>query len=169
MERRCAERLLLAEPTRLLGDSLSCTDDIGLVGVESDVVTSCSQSSDRRGPNSYERVEHDVVFVGVELDQAFGQLHRERGRMTDTSCAFGCDLPQIRRRLQELVARDRRGGRIAEPESFFWFQCAIESALARDDDPLGHVPQDRVARTLERAPRARTARRSPLPPDDFAA
>ena len=85
--------------------------------------------------------------------------------MPDLRGALGRELPEVRRRLHELVTRDRRRRREPPVVTLLGRECPVEAPLAGDHDPLGHVAQHGVARSLERAPRARTAGRTTLPPD----
>src|ERR1039458_7127725 len=128
-----------------------------------------SDRGDRSRARTHERVEYHVVLVGEQVDQTPGELHRERRRVAYSGRALGRDLPQVGGRLEELVTRDRRGGRHPELEPLPRSDGPIEPTLARDDDPLGDVPQHRVARSLERSPGTRATRRAPLPPDHLAA
>ena len=157
----CQAIALLCHPT--LGD----LDVVG-VGVEADIVATRSHGGDRGAARAHERVEHQVAPVRVELDQAARQLDRERRRVPDSCRALGADLPQVGGRLHELVARDRGGRRQAGLGPLRRCERTIEATLAGDDDPLGDVAQDRVGRTLERAPGTRAARRAALPPHDLA-
>ena len=68
-----------------------------------DVVAACAHRCRRGGPRAHERIEDEVPLVGVELDQAQGELDGERGGVPDARGALARDLPHIGGGLDELV------------------------------------------------------------------
>ena len=69
-----------------------------VVGVEvvADVAAPGAGRGDERRARAHERVEHEVVGVGVELDELLGQLDGERRRVADPAGALGRDAPTRR-------------------------------------------------------------------------
>jgi hypothetical protein len=81
---------------------------------------------------------------------------------------LGPDLPHIEGRREELLLRDGVLERETASLAIGPAHGAVEAALARDDDPLGHVPQHRV-RGREVGTDGDRARRAPsFLPDDLA-
>src|SRR3546814_7111320 len=81
--------------------------------------------------------------VGVEVDQALGQLDGERRRVPDPRGALGCQLPHVEGGVHELVGRG--GGLGGQPPSGAHRRLdgTVEAALAGDHHPLGEVAQHR--------------------------
>ena len=79
------------------------------VGIEvvADVAAAEPCRGDERRAGAHERVEHEIVLVRVEVDQAAGQPDRERRGMRDAARALGFDVPDVERRFHELVGVDR--------------------------------------------------------------
>jgi len=59
--------------------------------------------------------------------------------MTHPGGLFGVDAPDIEGGLHELVGGDRALRGEAVGESLCRGACTVESTLAGDDDPLGHI------------------------------
>ena len=68
------------------------------IGVEvvADVPAAQAGCGDERRAASHERIEHEVVVVGVERDELLGQLDRERRRVPDPPGALGRRSPTRR-------------------------------------------------------------------------
>ncbi len=151
-----------------LGDACTGSTHIVLVGVVAEVVAARPHSRHRRGARADEGIEHDVALVGVEVDEALRQLHREGRGVPDLGRPLGCQLPHVERGRHELVGRG--GGAMGQAFALprLLRPGAVEATLAGDDHPLGEVAQGGIARLLVRAPGAAAARTTCLLPDDLA-
>ncbi len=87
------------------------------------------QCGDGTGARSHEGIEHDVILIGVELDQAHRQLDGEGSRVADSGRALRWDLPEVGGGFEELVSRDRRRRR--QPG-----RCRLSALSARSKRPL---------------------------------
>src|SRR5688572_958196 len=105
--------------------------DISRVRVVSDRPSACSLGGDQRGSRTHERIEDQIVDVGVEVDQLERKLHREWGRVLDPPRALGIDLPNVARRLDELVVGERCYVRETFGSAFLLAAGAVETALRR--------------------------------------
>ena len=142
--------------------------DVGRVEVVADVTAVAPRRGDERGARAHERIEHEIVLVGVEVDQAPGQLDRERRRDATTRRALSGSMSHTSsvaamNSSASIVFSDGRPRALAIGAA----QRAVEAALARDDDALGGVAQHRVRRrcgtipTRSCRPRLRPCARRP--------
>ena len=144
----------------LLPDPLLRAGDVLGVGVVADVVAAGPNRRHRGGPRAHERVQHHVALVGEKVDQAAGQLDRERRRVSTRVALSGAisqrSVVASRNSSREIVAVD------GNPRSsrFSGRDRPVEAALARDHDALGDVAQHRVAGALEATPTRKTRRRA---------
>ena len=88
--------------------------------------------------------------------------------MSHPGGALRRNLPQVRGRLEKLVAGDRSRRGQSGGQTLARLEGPVEPAFAGDDDPFGHVPEHGITRSLECPPGAGTAGGPALPPDDFA-
>ena len=58
------------------------------------------------GTRANERVEHDIAFVGVEVDQPPRQVDGERCRVADFRGRLGIDPPHVSGDVDEFVIGD---------------------------------------------------------------
>ena len=138
------------------------------VGVVPEVSAVGPNRRDAGGARAHERVQYDILGVGVQVDQAGRELDGKRSRVADARRALGREFPHIGGEVQELVAVDGGDRRQTGPGAALLLHRTIEPALGRDDDPLAEIAQHRVGRLLERPPRAVAARSPGLHPDDLA-
>ena len=149
--------------------------EVDVLGVEvvPDVPATVLGGGDERRARTHERVEHEVVLVGVQEDQALGERDGERRRVLHALGALRRQVPDVEGRGHELVGVDRRASTGSRQRSRSRSRSRpVEASLARDHDPLGDVAQHRVRRLAERAPRAVPGRADvadALAPDDLAA
>ena len=66
-----------------------------------------AQCRDGSRTRSHERIEYDIVLVGVQLDESLRQLNREGRGVTDTCRALRWNIPKVHRGLKEFVSTDR--------------------------------------------------------------
>ena len=128
--------------------------------VVADEAPSRPRCGDRGGADAHEGVQHDLSFVGVELDAAVGQLHGEGRRVADPPRRLGGEGPDALRVLQELDVRD--GGLPSGQPG------AAVGLLAEDQDVLVGVPQGGVGGGAPAAPCGGGGGGGALVPDDFA-
>ena len=114
--------------------------------------------SDRRNgrrARTEKRVEDDVVDVGVEADQAFGELDRERRRVVARARARSGRISHtssVDARNSSLLMSIRAAGRASFASSD---RVNDRTTLRRDHHPLGQVAQHGVRRLHVGAERAR--------------
>ena len=98
LERLLLDRSRLLEPfatlQRLCNTSVGKLDIFGF-GVVAHTYATLSLRGHERGAASGERIENQVTFVGVQIDQPLGQFDRKRGRVADLSCRSRVDLPDV--------------------------------------------------------------------------
>ena len=123
--------------------------DVRRVGVVADEVPMGPDRRNGGGTGTHERIEHEVTDVRVQLDQPLRQLDGEGSWMPDPGRALRRDVPQVGRRFHELVFEDRALGRSVARSPICAGDRAVEPALARNDDSLREIAQDRVRGTLK--------------------
>src|SRR5262249_45915669 len=110
--------------------------DVLGVGVVADVPAVGTHGRNSRLTGAPERVERDIAKIRVEVDETFGQLDRERCRMTDAPGVFGADLPHVKCRREELLLRDRVLERQTSLLPIRPADSTIEATLTGYDDAL---------------------------------
>ena len=138
---------------QLVGQAPLGDGGVARVEVVADVAAAVAGGGHERRARPEERVEDQVVLVGVEQDQPLGQLDRERRRVRHPAGALRRDLPHVERGGHELVGRDAAAVRPAGL-ALLDRQRPVEPALAGDDHPLGEVAQRGVGGLAERSPGA---------------
>jgi hypothetical protein len=88
-KRLCRHGFLLAETNSFIRNPLIGTVNVGLVGVEADVVPLSPQGGHGGCAGTYERIEDNVSLVCVQIDQALWKFHWKRGRMANSRGALG--------------------------------------------------------------------------------
>jgi hypothetical protein len=152
----------------LVLDTLPGVFHVASVGVVAGEMALGSHRRDRGATRAHERVEHQIAPVGEQVDQPLGQLDREGRRMADPARTLRRHLPDVGRRLHELVPRDRGLRRELSGKARPGGQRPVEAPVAGDNDAFGQIAQDRVGRPLKRPPRTRSSSPTGLDPDDLA-
>ena len=99
---------------------------------------------DCRGAGSHERIEDDFVAVGVQLDEALGQLDGERCGVTDASCGLGSDVPDRQGVAHERFFADRA----------LTAHNSTHPTFGEDQDVFVEISHDRIGWRSPRTPRA---------------
>ena len=157
----------LVKPGLFLVDALAGPGHVALVGVVAEVVASGAHRGDRGGAGADERVEDDVADVGVEVDEACGQLDGEGGGVSDPAGVTRRGMSHTSRvdsKNRSLVVVFSEG---SPTLAFLAGHGPVEAALAGHDDPFGDVAQHRVGRRWKEPP-AQDRPALGFPPDDLA-
>ena len=85
-------------------DALHRLLPVGGVDLVADEAAASFDGRHAGGAATHEGVVDDFAGVGVELDAAPRQLHRERGRMADALGRLGAHLPDAARAFQKRIA-----------------------------------------------------------------
>ena len=142
--------------------------DVRGVRVVPDEVAAGAHRGHPRGARPHERVQDQVVDVGVEVDEPFRQGHGERGGVPDAGGRLRRELPHVQRGVHELVTGERGHRREPVPVPAPGGLRPVEPSLGRHDHALGEVPQDRVPGALEGTPGAVACGAALLLPDDLS-
>ena len=140
---------------------------VGRIDVVADAPAVGGRGGHQGGPRTHERIEDQIVLVGVELDQAGRELHRERGGVPDPGGGLGPYLPDVECRLHEGFPADRGEVGKAGGLPLSSGPGAVEPALAGHDHPFGQVAEYRIGRAAPRSPRTGSTGASGLGPDDL--
>ena len=138
---------------QFFGDTLLGEVYVRFLGVIAHISPLSSHCSNCRSARTDKRVKHQVVFVGVEVNQPLRKLDGKRCRMPYTSGILGGDVPNIQRSFHELISTQPR---VAVRQSISASPLRrlgpIEAAFACNHDALRYITQNGVGRAPERPP-----------------
>src|SRR5690554_2731411 len=109
---------------------------VGFVNIYPKEVAAALQSRYTCGSTSAEGVNYDIIGIGIELDQARGELQGKRRRMVHFLGRFGSKGPDALGIFQELIPTD---GALLFP-----FFPAAKGEFRIHQDVLMNVPQNRI-------------------------
>ena len=155
----------LVQPSTFVVEALLGKRHVAGVQVVPDSPAPGPEGGHKRAAGTQERVQHQVVAIGVEVDQPSGELHGEGSRVAHPGGLFGVYAPHVEGGLHELVGGDGALRRQAVALALCRRASPVEATLAGDNHPLGHVPQHRVGGPPEGPPGHRSGGALGLLPD----